>query len=385
MEKARILIVEDETVIALGIESKLQILGYEVTSIVNSGDKAIEKAESEKPDLILMDIRLKGEMDGIDAAEVIRNKFGIPVIFSTAYLDQERIERVKITMPFGYLLKPIQERDLNVTLEMALYVAKVDAKRKKAEKATKESEEKYRVIFENSGSIIAVLDTNARYLYANPAHKKKLGYDPEELIGKSGFELIHEEDMRKMTEHLAKGMAGDVVEVHETYRVHSKDDKVHFLESTFNASFNEKGRLVRIIAVSEDVTEKRNYQEMLEVQEKMYRELFQYAPAGIYHMDLKTYRITEINDLACEYLGYSKQEILEMSDPIMILEKKSREEFLKRMESLKRHQSLPTRETFDLVRKDGTIINTVMYIQFVYENEEIVAARIVAHDITDMR
>jgi two-component system, response regulator PdtaR len=84
MEKARILIVEDETVIALGIESKLKILGYEATSIVNSGEKAIEKAESEKPDIILMDIRLKGEMDGIEAAEVIRNKFGIPVIFSTA-------------------------------------------------------------------------------------------------------------------------------------------------------------------------------------------------------------------------------------------------------------------------------------------------------------
>ena len=84
MEKARILIVEDETVIALGIESKLKILGYEATSIVNSGEKAIEKAESEKPDIILMDIRLKGEMDRIEAAEVIRNKFGIPVIFSTA-------------------------------------------------------------------------------------------------------------------------------------------------------------------------------------------------------------------------------------------------------------------------------------------------------------
>ena len=87
-----------------------------------------------------MDIRIKGEMDGIETAEVIRNKFGIPVIFSTAYLDQERIERAKITMPFGYVLKPIQDRDLKVTLEMAFYVAKVDAKRRKAEGDLKESE-----------------------------------------------------------------------------------------------------------------------------------------------------------------------------------------------------------------------------------------------------
>ena len=133
MSKAGILIVEDEAIIAMEIESSLQNLGYEVTSVVNTGDKAIEKAEDDNPDLILMDIRIQGDKDGIDTAEIIRNKFGIPVIFSTAYLDQERIERAKITMPFGYVLKPIQERDLKVTLEMALYVAKVDGERRKTE------------------------------------------------------------------------------------------------------------------------------------------------------------------------------------------------------------------------------------------------------------
>ncbi len=130
MNKARILIVEDEAIIAMEVESQLQNLGYEVTSIVDTGEKAIKKAEEDKPDLMLMDIRIKGEMDGIDAAEIIRNRFGIPVIFSTAYLDQERIDRAKITMPFGYVLKPIQERDLKVTLEMALYVAQVDKERR---------------------------------------------------------------------------------------------------------------------------------------------------------------------------------------------------------------------------------------------------------------
>ncbi|MCP4631777.1 MAG: response regulator, partial [candidate division Zixibacteria bacterium] len=93
MEKAKILIVEDEAIIAMEMENQLQELGYEVTSIVDTGEKAIQKAEEDRPNLILMDIRIKGEMDGIDAAEVIRNRFGIPVIFSTAYLDEERIER----------------------------------------------------------------------------------------------------------------------------------------------------------------------------------------------------------------------------------------------------------------------------------------------------
>ncbi len=120
MKKAKILIVEDEAIIAMEMESSVQSLGYEVTSIVDTGEKAIAKAEEVKPDLILMDIPIKEEMDGIDTAEEIRNRFGIPVIFSTAYLDEERIERARITMPFGYVLKPIQERDLKVTIEMAL-------------------------------------------------------------------------------------------------------------------------------------------------------------------------------------------------------------------------------------------------------------------------
>jgi len=82
------MIVEDEAIIAMETESQLKSLGYEVTSIVDTGEKAIKKAEIDKPDLILMDIRIKGDMDGIDAAEIIRNRFGIPIVFSTAYLDK---------------------------------------------------------------------------------------------------------------------------------------------------------------------------------------------------------------------------------------------------------------------------------------------------------
>ena len=92
MEKAKILIVEDEAIIAMEIESQLQGLGYEVISIVDTGEKAIKKAGEDNPDLILMDIRIKGEMDGIQTAAIIREQFDIPVVFSTAYLDEERIE-----------------------------------------------------------------------------------------------------------------------------------------------------------------------------------------------------------------------------------------------------------------------------------------------------
>jgi PAS domain S-box-containing protein len=184
MEKARIQIVEDEAIIAMELESQLQSLGYEVTSIVDTGEKAIEKAETDKPDLILMDIRIKGEMDGIDAAEIIRNRFGIPVIFSTAYLDEERIERAKITMPFGYVLKPIQERDLRVTIEMALYVSEVDRDRKQSEKALHEKSEQNQIILEAFPCVALLLKPNTREIVASNRTANEAGSIP----GKKCFE-----------------------------------------------------------------------------------------------------------------------------------------------------------------------------------------------------
>ena len=127
------LIVEDEAIIAMQIENTLKNLGYEVSSVVNTGEKAIEKAGVDKPDIILMDIRIMGKMDGIDAAEVIQSRFGIPVIYLTTYMDEERIRRAKTTMAFGYILKPFQEMDLKVTIEKALHIAKVETGQKKNE------------------------------------------------------------------------------------------------------------------------------------------------------------------------------------------------------------------------------------------------------------
>ena len=130
MAKANIMIVEDEAIVGEELKISLEDMGYAVTSIVKSGEQTIEKADQERPDLILMDIKLKGQMDGIEAADLIRSRLDIPVIFLTAYADDDKIERAKLTMPFGYILKPFQDRDLEVTIEIALYTAKIDAERK---------------------------------------------------------------------------------------------------------------------------------------------------------------------------------------------------------------------------------------------------------------
>ncbi len=121
-----ILVVEDETIVALEIESRLTKLGYRVVSTATSGEEAVEKAEHYKPGLVLMDINLEGDMDGTEAAEAIRDKYNIPVIYLTAYSDDETLKRAKITEPFAYILKPFGERDLYTAIETALYRHKVE-------------------------------------------------------------------------------------------------------------------------------------------------------------------------------------------------------------------------------------------------------------------
>lgn len=123
---AKILVVEDQNIVALDIQNRLKSLNYVVTGTASSGAGAVKKAEETQPDLVLMDIMLKGDMDGVEAAEEIRYRFGIPVVYLTAYADNNTLQRAKITEPFGYILKPFQEKELQSTIEMALYRHKME-------------------------------------------------------------------------------------------------------------------------------------------------------------------------------------------------------------------------------------------------------------------
>jgi PAS domain S-box-containing protein len=121
MHRPKIMIVEDEIVVAMELEEKLRAMGYEVAAIVSSGEDAVSDIEVSRPDLVLMDIRLQGEIDGIQAAEQIRRRHNVPVIYLTAYADDATLQRAKITEPYGYLVKPFSETELHTNIEVALY------------------------------------------------------------------------------------------------------------------------------------------------------------------------------------------------------------------------------------------------------------------------
>ena len=120
-DTTRILVVEDEILVARDLQDLLTEMGYEVPDIAGSGEEALGKIEALRPDLVLMDIRIRGDMDGIAVAEQVRRRYRIPVVYLTAYADDATVQRAKITEPFGYVLKPFQDRELETTIEIALY------------------------------------------------------------------------------------------------------------------------------------------------------------------------------------------------------------------------------------------------------------------------
>ncbi|MEG4202010.1 ATP-binding protein [Microcoleus sp. Pol12A5] len=144
MNPIQILVVEDEVIVAQDIAGRLKKLGYAVTATVSSGEEAIQKAIENPPDLVLMDIVLKGDMDGVTAAEKIRINRNVPTVFLTAYADDKTLERAKLTDPFGYIIKPFQQNDLRVAIEIALHRHEIETKMReslKASEAVRESVE----------------------------------------------------------------------------------------------------------------------------------------------------------------------------------------------------------------------------------------------------
>ena len=145
MAVPKILVVEDEFLIAKYLEFKLPKLGYNVAGVVSYGEAALEKAAQTKPDLVLMDINLKGQMDGVEAAEQIRSLFNIPVVYLTACADEQTLKRAGITESFGYLIKPFQDKQLQTTIEIAMHRHQAEARLRSgletSEKLRKEAEE----------------------------------------------------------------------------------------------------------------------------------------------------------------------------------------------------------------------------------------------------
>jgi CheY-like chemotaxis protein len=171
----RILIVEDEVIVALLLKEQLLQLGYLVDGFVVTAEEAISRIEESKPDLVLVDITLPGAMDGIDAAEVIQNRFHIPVVFSTGHSDEKTIQRAKEVFPFGYLIKPYRNSELKVTIDLALHAYRADVRRRAEEDDLRNCERTLSTLLSVPYAQFMLLDRQGRILSINRSAMDHLG------------------------------------------------------------------------------------------------------------------------------------------------------------------------------------------------------------------
>ena len=266
MAKAQILVVEDEGIIAQDIQNTLKKLGYAVPAIAYSGKEGIEKAQEIQPDLVLMDIVLEGGIDGIEAAEQIRRRFHIPVVYLTAYADEKTLQRAKITEPFGYILKPFEEKELYITIEMALY-------KHEMERRLKESQQWLTTTLKSIGDAVIATDINGCVIFMNPIAESLTGWKQKEASGKhlkKIFNIINEKTGKQVDDPVTRVLReGIVVGLANHTLLISKDGTRRSIDDSGAPIKDENGKIIGVVLVFRDVSEKRRIEQELMKADKL--------------------------------------------------------------------------------------------------------------------
>ncbi len=198
---ARLLIVEDGLIIAEDMRRRCEALGYTVTGIAATGEDAVFIADRTRPDLVLMDIRLRGRMDGIEAARQIRTTLGIPIVYATSSSDEATLVRAKETEPFGYLLKPVEPRELHATIELALH-------RRARETELRRTHELYRTLINAYTEPVILMDLDGVITACNNDAEKILGSSPDPVRARNLLDFIPPEERQAFATHLASLRSG---------------------------------------------------------------------------------------------------------------------------------------------------------------------------------
>jgi PAS domain S-box-containing protein len=386
MANGKILIVEDEIVIGMDVMSKLEKLGYKVVDIAASAEDALSKLSELSPDLILVDIFLKGKMDGIDLADKVQKNLNIPVVFLTAYFDQNLIERAKVTSPYGYIIKPFRERELSVIIEIALYKHKMDyelkQKQKELEELNKNLEKKvkertreilqFKTALEEANYGVIFMDTEDKIFYVNETYAHTLGYQASEMTRKGLFSFYSEEQKKNLLQ------IRDILRKEESFNsievLHTRKDG-----TTFPMLMNGKvlkdlsGKISFLAITAVDITQRKQMENALRQNEEMFREMADFLPAVVFEFN-KNLRLTYINKAGLENFGFNRSEFDRGISILDLFVSDERERFTKQIHSVLKGEAANLKQ-FHLLKKDGSAINALINTSPIFRNGEVLGVR----------
>ncbi len=273
---SRLMIVDDEAVITTQLEDCLQSMKYDVVGTASSAEESVSMAKELHPDLILMDIVMQGKLDGIDAAKIIKTDMDIPIIFLTAYADEEHIKRAIPADPFGYIVKPFRENEIRANIEIALY-------RKNLERKQKQTEERIRRLFfaiDHNPYMIMIMDTEGNIEFVNNKFSQITNYTPEEVVGKD----IHFLQSDKTSSGIFEKMRGKIASGEEwrgELCVRKKDGMLDLKYTVALPVKSINGDIIFSVLVLETVAKQKEREEQLLKSEKL--NVMRAITAGVAH------------------------------------------------------------------------------------------------------
>jgi PAS domain S-box-containing protein len=304
MAGEKILIVEDEGIVARETEYRLKDLGYNICGLAASGAEAIKKADKSRPDVVLMDIMLKGEMDGIEAAEQIHSKFSIPVVYVTAHADETTLQRAKRTEPMGYLLKPFNERELHAAIEIALY-------KHTTEKTLKDREQLLGTTLKSIGDAVIVTDTAGAVTFMNPGAELLTRWKLKEALGKPVSQVfsVVSESTRTLAQHpVMRALAESIVTTARNHILTSRGGRDISVEGTATPIVDDVGNVHGAVLVFRDATGYRKSDDALRITQHsmdlMAEAVLRLGSDG---------RVLYANETATRMLGYTWDDLVWMS------------------------------------------------------------------------
>jgi len=258
--------VEDEVIVAHDIGRKLERRGYAVTDLVHTGEEALASIELSCPDLVLMDIRLAGDLNGIETADEVRRRFSIPVLYLTAHSDDAILKEALDTAPYGYLLKPFSEKDLHTGIQTALNVHAMEIALRQALMTAERERSKFEAIVSGVGEALAIFDRDRRIIYQNEVHRAKVG-------DRTGFRCDERCEFGKEScdNNCALSHSLEQSTIFRKEERMETEDGIRYFDVTASPLKDHDGEVIGGIRLSRDVTERMRY---MEQREKLLEELY---------------------------------------------------------------------------------------------------------------